>query len=75
MSETKTRRAALGALAGLPAIALLPAVASPTSTARLDELIAAYDAAFVVIQNADEDLDELMYPPDAPFIFSADSYP
>jgi hypothetical protein len=61
MSETKTRRAALAALASVPALAILPAmaVASPTSTVQLDELIAAYDAAFVVIQNADDVVDEL----------------
>ena len=66
MSETTTRRAALGALASVPALAVLPAmaVASPTSTARLADLIAAHEAALVAIQTADKALDELTYPRD-----------
>jgi hypothetical protein len=43
----KTRRAALAALASVPALAMLPiaAIASPTSTARLNDLIAVHRVA------------------------------
>lgn len=67
----KTRRAALGALASLPALALLPtaAMAAPTSTDRLTDLIAVHDAALAAIQTVDKALDELTYPPDASVSF------
>jgi hypothetical protein len=56
MSEPTIRRAALGALASVPALAILPAVAiaSPTSTARLADLIAAHRAAEDAVVDADE---------------------
>jgi len=53
---TKTRRAALGALFSAPALAILPAiaVASPTSSARLADLIAVHHAAVDVAVDAEE---------------------
>lgn len=70
MSDTTTRRAALGALASLPALAIpAVAIAAPTSSARLADLIAAHDAAFDAIQAADAAVDELPYPPDVSVSF------
>jgi hypothetical protein len=45
MSETLDRRAALALVAGVPALAILPAIARPPSTSRLSALIAAHRAA------------------------------
>jgi hypothetical protein len=45
MSETLNRRAAFGALASVPALAVLPAIARPPSATQLSALIAAHRAA------------------------------
>jgi hypothetical protein len=45
MTSPVNRRAALGALASVPALAILPAVASPPSTPQLSALIEAHRAA------------------------------
>ena len=59
-----TRRAALGALASVPALVILPAmaVASPASSARLADLIAAHQAAMAALPIADKVVDELTDP-------------
>jgi hypothetical protein len=45
MEKQPSRRAALGALAGLPALAILPAAASPSSMPQLSALIEAHRKA------------------------------
>jgi hypothetical protein len=46
MEKQPSRRAALGALASVPALAILPAAAGPPSTTQLSALIEAHRAAY-----------------------------
>ena len=63
MEKHPSRRAALGALAGLPALAILPAAASP-STTRLSALIEAHRAAWAPFARATEALEAAEPDPD-----------
>jgi hypothetical protein len=63
MEKQHSRRAALDALAGLPALAILPAAASP-STTRLSALIEAHRAAWASFARATEALEAAEPDPD-----------
>ena len=54
MEKQHSRRAALGALASVPALAILPVAASSPSTTQLSALIEAHRAARAIFSNATE---------------------
>jgi hypothetical protein len=64
MEMQHSRRAALGALASVPALAILPVAASSPSTTQLSALIEAHRAARAIFSNATEALEAAEPNPD-----------